>query len=270
MAFASTFIIPILHSIYPYVMKNLLHTTFIVLLAMSISAQSRVDKSVIYANDGSVYIGEIISENALDIKMVIGTMDTINLDKRYIKKMNNPPEHIVMYEKGKYHKTGGLFLSLQLLSGFTDDDNATVNFSIISGKRLNAKWQVGLGYGVTANTVRLPGDFWADHEFQNVFAYGRYNIKQSKVMLFADSALGYGIAASGARWSGDYTSGVYFQPGIGIEFANRKKLKWSIKLSQYVQPTSGLINLETNFGTPGIYEYKLIYNRTLLGVGMTF
>ncbi len=250
-------------------MKNGLLTIIFSFLALSLIAQKDIGRSVIYTNDGSVYVGEIVSENILDIKMVIGTMDTITIDKRSVKKMSSPPQDIIMYEKGKYHRTGGLFYSFHLLSGVGNDENATANLSFIIGKRLNEKWHLGLGYGISSSTVELPGFFWEQHTFQNIFAYGRYNIKQSKVMLFADTSLGVGIAGD-QQWRGSYTSGVYFQPGIGIEFASRKKLKWSIKLSQYMQNTSGVSTFEDNFNSQAVYSYNQFYNRTLLGVGLTF
>ena len=249
-------------------MKNLLLLTFI-LFSTALFSQNLLSKTVVYADDGSVYVGEILSENILDIKMVIGTLDTIVLDKRSIKKMNNPPKDMVMYQRGKYHRTGGMFYSFALSSTVSGENEGNGILNFIIGKRLNEKWHIGAGLGFSAGSVQLPGFVWVDHEFFNVSGYGRYNVTRNKVILFTDASLGIGLS-TGDRWRGSHTNGIYFQPGVGIEFASRKKLKWSIKLSQYMQNTSGTQTFPSNFNTEATINYKQFYNRTMIGVGMTF
>jgi len=141
-------------------MKNQIIVAILICISSLLYSQDNPARSVIYANDGSVYVGEIVSENILDIKMIIGTLDTITLDKRTIKKLNSPPQDIIMYEKGKYHRTGGLFYSFSLSSSTVDQGAGILNF--IVGKRLNEKWHAGVGVAFSGGTTILPGFEYID------------------------------------------------------------------------------------------------------------
>ena len=249
-------------------MKSFILTIIILSQCTWLLSQDKTSKSIVYSKAGSVYSGEIISENVFDIKMVVADNDTIVLSKRKIKKINNIQDDIVIYENGKYHRTSGYFYSISLNSTLGDNDDSNIlNFTF--GKRLNEKWYAGLGIGQASGVARLPGSNRVSHKFVNLFGYGRYNFKRNKLLYFADSSVGIGIAKRQDMWRGEYTDGIYMQPGIGIEFASRNKIKWSVKLSQYIQKTSGSLRLQL-VNSEGLYEYNLLYNRTTIGVGVTF
>ena len=180
-----------------------------------------------------------------------------------------PKDDVVYFDKGKYHKTSGLFYSLRY-DFDTNTENYSSSLSFVGGKRLNEKWHLGLGYGVSANSARVPGNFFVNQGFQHVFAYGRYNIKFAKKILFVDTDLGYGISSSDNFFVRDFTNGIYAKPSIGIEFGSRKRMKWSIKLSQFMQSSGGRIESDDSFGNPVLLDYKQLYNRTVIGIGFTW
>lgn len=252
---------------------KLLCAILLLSISLSLSGQDEYNNSIIYTKTGGVYVGEIVNEDAFSIKMVLETSDTISIDKRYVKKQKKPAKlkNVILFDNGKYHKKEGLFMSFDYSFGATSEDNNSLLFGIIVGYRLNPKWSVGVGITAHHNTVMLPGRVWSEHQFNSVSAYGRYNITNKKIRWFAESSLGIGRARN-EWWFGDYSDGIYFRPGIGFEIANRKKMKWSFKISQYIQSTSGTNNFG-NFG-PGQgdaeYNYKQIYNRTMIGVGVNF
>ena len=251
-------------------MKSLTTVLFLV-FTCSLIAQDEYGSSIIYTNSGGVYVGKVVKEDAFTIKMVIETGDTISIDKRYVKKQKKPArlQNVILLDKGKYHKKEGLFLSLDYSIASSSEENTCLLFAVIAGYRLNSKWSVGVSIAAHHNSVSLPGNVWADHQFSSIAAYGRYNITNKKIRWFAESSLGYGKAKA-ERWLDQYSDGVYFRPGIGFVIANRKRTKWSFKISHYIQSTSGT----SNFGNwnPGqqdaIYTYKQLYNRTMIGIGV--
>ena len=47
-------------------------------------------------------------------------------------------------------------------------------------------------------------------------------------------------------------------------------MKWSIKLSQFMQSSGGRIESDDSFGNPVLLDYKQLYNRTVIGIGFTW
>jgi len=54
-------------------------------LIHSIQAQDNKNSSIVYLNDGSIYVGEIIKEDIFEIVMKTKALDTITLNKAFIK-----------------------------------------------------------------------------------------------------------------------------------------------------------------------------------------
>ena len=202
--------------------------------------------------------------------MLLESGDTITIDKSSVKDIIVSKDDLVFFGNGKYHKTSGPFYALRY-----DFDITTIEFnssilSFVAGLRLNKKWHVGIGYGHSANSARVPGNSIVYQKFQHVFAYGRYNIFFNKKILFVDNDIGYGFNIADDFSIRDLENGIYAKPSIGIEFGSTNRVKWHIKISQFMQSSGGRIESNDRSGNRLSLNYKQFYNRTMIGIGFTW
>jgi len=179
-------------------------------------------------------------------------------------------DDLVFFGNGKYHKTSGPIYALRYDFDITSTELNSSNFSFVAGQRINEKWHVGIGYGISANSARVPGNYIVDQKFQHLFAYGRYNIFFAKKILFVDTDLGYGFSIADSFSIRDLENGIYAKPSIGIEFGSSNRVKWHIKLSQFMQSSGGRIVGNDRSGNRLSLNYKQFYNRTMIGIGITW
>ena len=258
-------------------MKNLFFCILFatVMNSYCFSQSEKSDQSYVYLYDGSVYIGEILSEDIFEITLQTVALKTITINKAYIKKTIAGP-NILLTKNGKYHKTSPYFLTADWMAGSSPRGDGIGLFSIIAGQRIKTRTEVGLGLGITTASSRA-NELWRDQSFLNVFAYGKQYLNDKTIRPFADLKVGWS-SATGNTWSGEYSGGLFLNPGIGIQIANRKKMKWSFRLSQTIQQTSGRDNIGWAFdNNPGLgnnqgttIDYNIWLNRTTFGIGIHF
>lgn len=248
-------------------MKNILFVLGITLYAMGhLSGQDKVNLESITYSDGAVFKGNTIDEGDQTVKfMLSSTGDTVELIKSWIDKWIKSEDYF-MYKGDRYHPKSGNFKSFDLSLG-SNLMNSSIQGSFTFGKLLSPKLGVGVGLGINSNSADnityelLP--------FGEVFLYGKYYLNNNRRRLFIDSKIGIGIPLS-FNVKSDYTTGPLLQPGIGFEFATTKKVRWSFKLSQFMQRTKikpdlssfGLSDFETS--------YKTVLNRTMFGLSLNF
>jgi len=232
------------------------------------SGQTVKSNSVVYLHDGSVYIGEIIKEDIFEIILKTASVDTIRISKSYVKKTIKA-KNIMQLADGKYHKISGNFMTYELALGVGPDSHYSY-LSLAFGKRIWPKLQVGLGASLASASGNIAGDFWEDHSFVQVFGVGKYFLTNKKARLFTEMRAGWGFSLVD-DWAGNMEQGgLYVSPAIGFEFANRKKMKWSVKLSQNLQHVKAQTIIGNPFENPSMLSYKHWYNRTALSVGINF
>lgn len=224
-------------------------------------------RAIVQYNDGSVFIGDILFEGTLNMKMILSTNDTVNLNKAYIKRIKRGDKNISLFGGAKFHYTEGFFMSLQF-GGMNSNDfsNETSEFSFIGGYRFNKKLAAGLGFGAGYNTTFSFGT-WIDASTIPVFAYARFYPFDKKVKPFVAGRLGWGFPDNNA-WGGDHTGGLYFQPEIGINFASRRRIRFTLSIGQQIQHIKGSnVNFD-QFSNPITSNYNLWFNRTVFKVGL--
>ena len=145
-------------------------------------------------------------------------------------------------------------------------DNDFQQLGVVFGKRITSKINVGAGTSVTWTKLSDP-TIYLLHTFVQPHVFGRYYINDKKWRLFTDIKLGYGIEVRDWQESSD---GIYINPSIGFEIANRKNLKWTFKLSQFIQNTTADVFWQDSFGNPVEVESNIWYNRTAFTVGINF
>lgn len=247
-----------------------LWTTFIICLFFVLphaEGQISKQKAIVYLHDGSAYVGKVISEDPFEIELQTILQDALLINKSLVRKIHRG-DQILIVNKGKFHKTSGNFISAELSLSLNPDTHVA-QFHLMYGRRLNSKLNIGLGVGLSNSSASLP-DLWLDNTFLQFFGYGKYYINEKKWRLFTDLKAGYGFALQNQWQFNEQTGGLFLSPGVGIEFANKRNGKWSLKLSQYIQNVSGVDGWTDGFNNPINIRYNHWYNRTSLNVGLTF
>ncbi|NJL75990.1 MAG: hypothetical protein HC892_14190 [Saprospiraceae bacterium] len=138
-----------------------------------LNAQSTTpEKTIINHKEGSVFIGQVLSENSIQTILLLSTGDTIHIPNSKIKKIR---EHIIVYNGGKFHFTQGFFFGYS--SGFGLSNNLSSSSSqveFLAGYRVNEK--ISFAAGVNSSNHFIPID---DFTFESVrylpiYAHCRY------------------------------------------------------------------------------------------------
>jgi len=248
--------------------KILFFLLFSFLGFQSITAQITVEsKAIVYYFDGSIFIGRIVEEDALQIKLIAVTKDTINISKALTKRILRNAENVLLHQGGKFHYAYGTFFSVSFGGGISEHESS--DLELIIGKRLNTKLSVGVGAAMSSHSVWNFNGLWIDNAFVPVFGYGRYYLRDKKARVFAAASLGYGFA-SDIGFGGNHSGGVFFQPAIGVHFASRKRTRFIITLGQTLQHTKGTQFSWDSLGNEIVFDYKYLFNRTMLKIGIEF
>ena len=228
-----------------------------------VNAQDIYQNTTIYMYDGSVYKGQVLSEDAFEIELKTDLIGTVLLPKNHVKSRKNG-KSIISVAGGKYHKKVGNFFTIDY-SLSLGAENYLQQFSFVYGKRITPKINVGIGTSITwANQTRSA---FVDQTFVQPHLFGRYYFNDKKWRLFTEMKLGYGIQIQTFQNS---SNGVYINPAIGFEIANRKNMKWTLKLSQFIQQTN-IRQFRNDFlNNPIIIQSNVWYNRTAFTVGINF
>ena len=223
-------------------------------------------QAIVQYNDGSVFIGRIVEEGPLTLKLVVSTNDTLNLNKAYIKRLKRSDKNISLYSGAKYHYTKGVFYSLNFGGKISDGDDETIQIDLTVGYRFNKKLSAGVGFGASFNSVNFAST-WIEAESLPVFAYARFYPLEKKVRPFVAGRLGWSFPNTEA-FGGFHEGGILIQPEVGINFASRKKIRFLITLSQQLQNIKGSNGFPDNFGNPVTTDYNFWFNRTILKFGI--
>ena len=225
-------------------------------------------KAIVQYNDGSVFVGDIVFEGTLNLKMILATNDTVSLNKVNIKRIKRGDKNISLFKGAKFHYTKGFFMALQfggMNSG--DFDNETIELTLIGGYRLNKKLAVGLGIGVANNSTFSFGT-WISATTTPIFAYARFYPFDKKVKPFIASSIGWGFPDRDPWAFFNHSGGLYFQPEIGVNFASRRRMRIKLSIGQQIQHIRGTdINFDQFFNQVTT-KIDLWFNRTIFKIGL--
>ena len=226
--------------------------------------------SIVKLYDGSIYRGEIKSEDWNSMEMILTTGDNINLSKGLIKKVYRGDEYMI-YKKGRYHDTKGFFWAVGL--GFNpageESRNTSEHFEILLGWRFNKNLSVAGGLGTELST-NLVGGFPVETLFSSYFVYGRYYLADWRQRPYFYGRAGYGIGPSNEFESGRHSGGLQLQTGMGFHFASKKRSKFNLSLGYHIQKTDGSQFFLDVFGNEVIVDYNLLIRRTVLKFSVEF
>ncbi len=218
--------------------------------------------------DGSFFVGDVIKWEANHLYIRLSTLDTIKLNRAFIKKVESSKK-LSVHSKGKYHFKKGVYAYSSLSVGGGEDYSAISQVDWLVAYRHNEKMSYGVGFGTVYADASVSG-LYVTHYFIPLFGYGRYYFNNSNVQPYIDFRAGYGFSNRRPWQEDDYSGGLYVVPGFGIHIASKSKLKWHIGVGQHLQSTSGNSQLFDSRGLPVFTNYDLWYNRTVLKVGIEF
>jgi hypothetical protein len=228
------------------------------------------EKAILHLIDGSVYIGNIIDEDLLSLRMVVTTGDTVRIAKELIRRKRRTNKNIQFHTAGKFHFTKGFFVSIHLGIGMNlsqVDSEESGQFDMLFGYRFNKKIATGIGAGISISNTRFAGE-WIEANTIPVFAYGRYYPFDVKAKPFGELRLGWAFPNEQAFQIAAQSGGILIQPGIGINFASRKNLRFLIGFNQLIQHSKGERVSFDPFGNRITSKFNIWFNRTVLRIAL--
>lgn len=225
----------------------MLLSTLLPAFTTNLSAQSEDDLVYATMQNNQQFVGRIVSRTDDRILLSLdGVNDTLSLSMSMIEIMNSASNKILL-KGGRYHKEGTQSYGLGLGMGEANWDPYRL-IELITYK--NIMKRIGLGGGVGIRLYNDGNGLLSNLNFADLFGYGKLYLTNKRRRLFVDAKVGYAISLNSldeVRGTSDgediivrteYSSGFVTQPGIGVEFATKGKLKWAIKINMIYQNTN--------------------------------
>ncbi len=217
--------------------------------------EASLGKARIDTKDGATFLGDYIEETDESITIKIVSDDIITIDKSKVKRAKTPLNAIVL-NQGKFHNTTGMFLHYS--TGFNAGQQGGGFMGDIGlGYRFNKNWELITGIGFMGTNVNVfpTQNFFGEYKtFFPAYAGAKYNLTHGGVRVFGLAKAGFSststIQSNPVFWRQDelsLSSGVYFEPGIGVSFASRRIGQTSITLSQIIQRSNFELNTTDRF-----------------------
>lgn len=221
--------------------------------------------------DGSTYIGEKISESDGIINIRIITRDTIQIDRRFAKKVFDS-NNAIIFSNGKYFETKGLFFDFSIgFNLFSEAQGVSSHLDFILGYRLRPGLDVGIGLGSEFNEAKAAG-FTFDTQFSSTFLYARYFVNKNRCRVFPFGRIGYGAAAEEQQEGipNEYNGGIHIMYGLGLDFAAKKSARFQLHFGHYLQKTNGREFFLDNLGNEVETNFDLMLSRFIIKFGVEF
>lgn len=237
---------------------------FLLICSANISGQinSAASQAVFY-EDGSIFKGLTIDEDENLIHFKLSEMlDTLVLDKNLVNKIISY-DNIIIYPNNSYHKKAGNTYALSLhAGGAVFSRSFQVEFASF---KMFPRYALGIGlaYHGSSDEANTSQKFY---DFAEVFIYSKYFINDNRFRFFGDMKLGGGIPLK-IDDGLNYSPGLLLQPGIGLDFANSKRGKFSFHVRRIVQFTKIERELAEVRGTEFANE---VLSKTTIGFGWNF
>jgi len=230
------------------------------LSAYNTSLFSQENTTKVFYQDGSIFIGRVISEDNDFMKLVIITGDTIALNKNLIlqrpRKVKGP----------RFHYESGPFAAFNL--GVASD----AQLDLLLGYRVNNKYSVGIGTGLHPYYTTINGEF-TDKLFIPIYGYGRkYLSDKGNIRPWLALSAGYSIGVEDP-WlfdDHDYNGGPMLEPAFGVTFNSRGKFRLTLSLAQNFQYSEGNFSRLDFIGNPIEADYSVWHTRTVFKIGIEF
>jgi len=244
-------------------------------ISINVMAQNQPELVIAKYKNGIHYVGEKIEEEGNMVTLRINTMDTIHIDRNLLSRYHDSKTALI-FPNGKYIQTQGGFWDLTF--GFnslaifdTLDQRVSSHLAVIYGKRINDRFNIGVGFGFEFNEAKVAG-FQFDTQFASVFAYGRYYLNNSSKRLFVFSRIGVGYPSEETEneITAEHSSGINTLSGLGIHWASRNRSTFHINLGFYTQKTHGIEFFLDPIGSEIETKFDILIKRLMFNFGWEF
>ena len=222
------------------------------------------NKVIAFMREGSIYIGDYINEDDAQVSLQLVTEDSISIDRRLAREIYTP-KNALIFKRAKFHPTTGMYMHFDWGTNFNADGGG-VQTSIGLGYRLNKKWEMLGGLGISTQTVGI-GFRTETIVGAPLYVGGLYNLTDTKARIFAFSRLG---PVFGIEPGGDGADvGFMIDAGLGINFASATFSRIQLTISNYNQYAKLDILQNDRFGNPISGMATVWLNRLAIRIAYT-
>ena len=227
-------------------------------------------KALIRKTNWDLDEGTILEDDTYKLTILNAKGDTTTLNYNEVYKVIKKEEGARYYKDASYHYDKGIFVRFGM-GGNTTFNNGYFTLEGILAKRINKKWAIGSGFSIDSYNLNLGELNTQSINLGNLFAYGRYNLTDTKARIFTSAKLGYGVSNLGENFRSEYSAGFNFSPSIGVIFSSKKRSRLTLETgisSQFVNGSyqdwiwTGADRQEV------IGEYSSLMNRVFLKIGL--
>lgn len=226
------------------------------------------NKAIAFLKEGSIYLGDYLGEDDNQVSMRLITEDSISIDRNLTIDIYTP-QNALIYNRGKFHPTKGLYMLFDWGGNFNRDGGG-LSTSVGLGYRLNKKWDLQSGIGINNTTTRI-GSSQFGFQFRDLagvplYVGGLYNLTDSKARIFAFGRTGPVFGFDQRR---DNNVGFLFETGIGVNFASSTSSRIQFTLSNYTQYARFDLSQIDSFGNPFVGIANVWLNRYAIRIAYT-
>lgn len=181
------------------------------------------------------------SSQLIKVLLILGL---ISIQLVELKSQSNLEKHREDYFGGRTHITEGwvhaIHFSTKSPLGYTGYQMLHPNIGLGAGLAYQFSGKIYTSRQPHHESDNMKG------QFIKTFIYGKILAPKARWRVYLDGKIGYGKALPLTiftdRWEeygyGRFTSGLLYEPGIGLDFSTRYFLKWGLKISRHFQETS--------------------------------
>lgn len=225
--------------------------------------QKKNDTFTVYHNSGSIFVGSYQGASDNQLRLRLATGDTISILIENIERMRSD---LRWSSKQRFHFTEGVYMFSSFGAGARSNAEVASQALFTLAMRIDEKTSAGLGLGIAYFDAQLASS-WAFNVTSPMYVYGRRYLYGERRKVYAETMLGYGRGHDGGAGNIEHSGGLFFQPGVGVHFASKGRLKWHVFMRQAVFHTNGVSAGNDFMGNRVQTSYSLWYNRTVFGFG---
>lgn len=234
----------------------------------SISEYNSNPRAYIELEDGSQFLGNIISDDKEVIELEIIDNNIISLKHGYIASILKEGDNISFTKKGRYNYNKGFFVNIMPLGlGVNIETGGTFTSQLVGGYQLNKRLGVGVGMGFEYHSTRISGN-WLDFWILPTYAYAKYNLNLVGPRVYALGKLG-GAKRLNSWWNNDeINTSLHTALGLGIAFPTRGAGRFVMELSNSMVLVNGSLFSWDQFGNPITQDFRSFISRSSLKIGI--
>jgi hypothetical protein len=221
-------------------------------------------RAYIETTDGSILMGNLISDNNKTVQLKIAGDNIVTIDHGFISDLKLEGKYMSFTKKGRYNINKGFFANIMPLGIGVSGRGETYTGQILIGYQRNERFGIGVGTGLE-NFSDTVSDNWYSVTATPVYGHIRYNLNLNGPRIYALAKFGY--ANSLNRWwsNNRIRTSAYAQLGLGTALPSRHLGRFVIELATSYYLVNGTLRdwRDNTFRS----EFTKLVGRTTLRIG---